>query len=129
MADLLIWADIPVTDMDRARRFYSQLLKVPVEEMPGSNGMVAVPTPDDGQSMEGTIAFDLAMGENQRPSAEGATVYLDSMGDIEGMVGRVEPAGGKVLQPPMDMGPIVGRVAFAMDSEGNRIGFRAPSSA
>ena len=46
MANIIVWADIPVADMDRARAFYSAVLQVPVELMPGMDG-VALPVTDD----------------------------------------------------------------------------------
>lgn len=123
MANVLIWADIPVTDMDRARRFYGELLQVEVVEMPGTNGSVAIPPRESGP-----VAFDLAKSENLKPHSDGVTVYFDAYGDIDGMVSRAEKAGGTVESPPRDMGPMVGIVAFVIDTEGNRIGLRQPGS-
>lgn len=124
MANVLIWADIPVTDMDRARRFYSELLQVEVTAMPGSDGSAAVPAPESGP-----IAFDLAKSDRLQPCANGVTIYFDAYGAIEAMVERAREAGGTVQSPPTDMGPMVGTVAFIIDTEGNRIGVRQASAA
>lgn len=121
---VIVWADIPVTDMDRARKFYGDILQVEMQLMPGAGDSVAIPAPG---SETGPVAFDLAKGDNQKPSMDGATVYLDAGGDIQGMVRRVEAAGGKVLQQPQDMGEMVGWIAFFVDSEGNRVGIQQPS--
>ena len=40
--NLIVWADIPVIDLDRASKFYSQVTGMPVNRMPGSND-VAIP--------------------------------------------------------------------------------------
>jgi len=108
--------------MERARRFYGEMLQTELIAMPGAGWDVAVPP----QEM-GPIAFDLTNIEGQRPSADGVTIYFDSGGDIEGMVGRAESAGGTIQSPPTDMGPIVGVLAFVIDTEGNRIGIRQAS--
>ncbi|HEY3317089.1 MAG TPA: VOC family protein [Coriobacteriia bacterium] len=121
----IIWADIPVTDMARAMKFYSAVLQGDVTEMPGGGGEVAL-LPVMGERQEGqmVVGADLYVG---KPSMDGATVYLNTMGDIEGTLRRAEAAGGKVLQEPKDMGPMVGMIAFFVDSEGNRIGLQQMS--
>ena len=126
MENIIVWADIPVTDLDRASKFYSHVLGMPVNQMPGVDG-VALPgaPPDDGASSpQFPVAFDLYVGGT--PSAEGATVYLSSGGDFPGILTRVREAGGEVLQEPQDMGPMVGTIAFIKDTEGNRIGIHEP---
>jgi hypothetical protein len=67
-----------------------------------------------------TVSADLYVGG--KPSHDGPTIYLTSMGDIDGMLARVAEAGGKVLEPPQDMGEMIGVLAFVEDTEGNRIG-------
>lgn len=118
----LLWADIPVTDMDRARTFYGEVLQMDIPVMPGTDGSVAAPA-----GGEGDISFDLAMGNGLKPSMDGARIYFDPKGDMDGMLARIEAAGGKVLMPAQDMGPVVGIIAFAADTEGNQFGLRAPS--
>ena len=72
------------------------------------------------------VSFDLALSENQKPSTEGCTIYLNSGGDPEGMIQRAVDAGGKILMPVTDMGQMVGSIGFFLDSEGNRIGVHKP---
>ena len=123
MANVLIWADIPVIDMERARAFYGELLQVEMMEVPGTGGNVAIPP-----SESGPIAFDLAKSEQLTPCANGVTIYFGSAGDIEGMSQRAVSAGGRIESPATDMGPMVGVIAFIIDTEGNRIGIRQPSA-
>ena len=120
MANTIVWADIPVTDMDRARAFYSKVLAAEVELMPGMEEVALLPGDDDA------VSADLAMGEAQKPSAEGCTIYLDSKGDPEGMLRRAVAAGGQVAMPVSDMGEMIGSIGFFIDSEGNRIGVHGP---
>jgi predicted enzyme related to lactoylglutathione lyase len=122
MANTIVWADIPVTDMDRARAFYSAVLQADIPLMPGMEGVAFLP--GDPQSDE--VTGDLVKSENARPGAGGATIYLDSKGDPEGMIERAVAAGGEVAMPVSDMGETVGFIGFFIDSEGNRIGVHAP---
>ncbi len=130
MDNVIVWADIPVVDLDRACRFYSAVLQIEVKPVEGMDG-IALPggggdggAPDTQGPMP--VAFDLARGENQQPSTQGCTVYLNSHNDPEGMIQRAVDAGGELLMPVTDMGPMVGSIGFFRDSEGNRIGVHKP---
>jgi predicted enzyme related to lactoylglutathione lyase len=121
MANTIVWADIPVTDMESARRFYGALLQAEVASMEGAESRVALLP-----SERGDVSADLALSEDRKPSTDGATVYFGSKGDIEGMAARAVEAGGKILTPPTDMGEMVGTIAYVLDSEGDRIGLHTP---
>jgi len=75
---------------------------------------------------DGAVSADLALSENQKPSTEGCTIYLDSKGDPEGMIERAVAAGGKMLMSVTDVGEMVGSIGFFLDSEGNRVGVHQP---
>jgi uncharacterized protein len=123
----VVWADIPVTDLDRAMKFYSTVLGMPMNRMPGSDE-VALPGNPPGESEPApgtmTVSFDLYVGG--KPSVDGVTIYLPTMGDMPGMLARVREAGGEILQEPQDMGQMIGTLAFFKDTEGNRIGLHQP---
>jgi predicted enzyme related to lactoylglutathione lyase len=127
----IVWADIPVTDLDRAMKFYGAVLQHEFQKVEGMDG-VALPAPPPGfdpSQMEGPppVAFDLALGGQWgKPSMEGCTIYLNSGGDPEGMLQRAADAGGEILQQVQDMGEMVGSIGFFKDSEGNRIGVHKP---
>lgn len=127
MENIIVWADIPASDLDRAAAFYSHVLGMPVNVMPGMSD-VAVPgrPPEPGAPVPDAspVAFDLYVGGT--PGAAGPTVYLSSSGDFQAILARVREAGGEVLQEPQDMGPMVGTIAFIRDTEGNRIGIHEP---
>jgi len=121
MANTIVWADIPVADLDRARTFYAAVLQADIELMEGAPGEVALLPMEPG-----SVSGDLVRSENQKPGLTGCTIYLDSKGDPEGMMERVVAAGGKVLTPVASMGDMVGSIGFFQDSEGNRIGVHKP---
>jgi hypothetical protein len=120
MANTIVWADIPVTDLDRARKFYGAVLEAEIDLMEGQTDVALLPMDEDGASA------DLVKSERATPGAGGITVYLDSKGDPEGMLERAVAAGGQVTMPVSDMGEMVGFIGFFIDSEGNRIGVHAP---
>jgi predicted enzyme related to lactoylglutathione lyase len=131
MDNTVVWADIPVTDLDRAMKFYNAVLQIEFQRVEGMEG-IALPAPPDQSASTSDqqgpmpVSFDLAMGENQKPSTEGCTIYINSHDDPEGMLQRAAAAGGTVLMPVTDMGEMVGSIGFFMDSEGNRIGVHKP---
>ena len=121
MGNTIVWADIPVTDMDRARTFYAAVLETEIPLMDGANGDVALLPMEPGDA-----SGDLVRSDDFEPGAGGATIYLDSKGDPEGMVDRAVAAGGKVIRPVQNMGDMVGWIGYFQDSEGNRIGVHKP---
>jgi predicted enzyme related to lactoylglutathione lyase len=130
MDNTVVWADIPVTDLDRAMRFYGAVLQEEFTRVEGMEGiaLIAPPPGFDPATVQGPppVSFDLALSENQKPSTAGCTIYLNSHGDPEGMLQRAVNAGGRLLMPVTDMGEMVGSVGFFVDSEGNRIGVHKP---
>jgi predicted enzyme related to lactoylglutathione lyase len=116
MANTFVWADIPVADMDRARKFYAA---VPL--MDGADGDVALLPMEPGDA-----SGDLVKSDRATPGAPGVTVYLDSKGDPEGMIERAVNAGGQLAMPVSDMGETVGFIGYFIDTEGNRIGVHKP---
>ena len=121
MANTIVWADIPVADMDRARQFYGAVLQSEIPLMDGANGDVALLPMEPGDA-----GADLVKSENAKPGVAGATVYLNSNGDPEGMIERAVAAGGQLAMPVTDMGEMVGFIGYFIDSEGNRVGVHKP---
>jgi predicted enzyme related to lactoylglutathione lyase len=129
MENTIVWADIPVTDLDRAMAFYGAVLQRKFIKFEGMEGIaLEAPSEDspEGQPDQYPVSFDLALAENQRPSTDGCTIYLNSHGDPEGMLERAVAAGGELIMPVTDMGEMVGSIGLFKDSEGNRIGVHKP---
>ncbi len=116
MRNILNWIEIPAVDFDRAVAFYGTLFDstIPTEQVMGiSHGMLPYEQPGVG----GTIVGD----PRHIPSTGGTLVYLNTDGQLNTFLSRVEPAGGQVLMPATSIGP-AGTIAVILDSEGNRIG-------
>jgi uncharacterized protein len=126
MDNMVVWADIPVTDLERAMKFYGAVLQHEFVTVPGMEG-ISLPAPDQppGEAPPAgpmPVAFDLVASTDHRPSTDGCTIYLNADDGPEAMLERAAEAGGDILAPVADMGEMVGFVGFFRDSEGNRIG-------
>lgn len=121
MANAINWFEIPVTDFDRALKFYNQLLGAPlhVEQMGGFEmGFFA--------HQAGGVGGAICKGEGYTPSADGSLLYLNGGEDLTAFLDRVEPAGGKILQPKTLITDDIGYMAIFMDTEGNKLAFHSP---
>jgi hypothetical protein len=112
------WFDIPVTDMDRAVKFYSAILEVELQQLTFPNGLkISVFLAE-----EGTVTGALSCFPGQYiPTKEGSLVYLNGNPDLQAMLDKVEPAGGKILMPKSLISEHWGYMALFEDTEGNRV--------
>ena len=120
MTNAINWFEIPVTDMDRAVKFYSTVLGKPMEAM-DMGGMPYAFLPMEGQ--EG-VGGALAAGDGFVPSTEGTIVYLNGGEDLAPMLNRVEGAGGQVAMPKTGIGEN-GFIGMFVDTEGNKVGLHS----
>ncbi len=121
MTSAINWFELPVEDLDRARKFYERVLGTAL----GAGARVN----DGGMQMaffpsSGGVGGALVKDARFRPAADGAVVYLNADGTLDACVRRVEAAGGKVLVPKTDIGEH-GHFALLLDTEGNRVGLHA----
>lgn len=119
----LHWFEIAVNDIQRATKFYEQVLdaKIQVMDMTAQMGSMLgmLPTRD---GVGGALVQNSQQGYT--PSQSGTLVYLVVDGDLNHAVKRVGTAGGQVLLPktPLGDGAGGGYVAWMTDTEGNKIG-------
>lgn len=112
--------EIPVTDMERAMRFYASVLRVDFERTAIDGNDMALFPFDAGAS---GITGALAKGESYTPGRQGVRIYF-SVDDIDETLARAQSAGGRVLYPKTSIGEL-GWVAEFEDSEGNCIAIHA----
>ncbi len=122
MANLVVWVDIPVLNLDRAARFYSAVLasEVHLQDSLASTSMKIGLLPGAHPDVFGCLFTK----ETEQPSDKGPLVYLSVEGRLDEAVAQVESHGGKVLQPKHPIGPY-GFRAVILDSEGNRVGLHS----
>lgn len=123
MKNAINWFEIPVTDYERAKRFYSEVLGVEIidHHMDDKNVKYGI-FPYDMESHR--VGGALMQMEGMHPSTDGSTVYLNGGDDLNEPLSRVEPAGGKVIMPKMDIQEN-GFIAQFTDTEGNRVAFHS----
>lgn len=117
------WFEIAVSDIERAKRFYEAVFALTLTNMP---------TPEGGEYWTFPMS-DTLMGaggalitmEGMQPGPGGTLIYF-ACDDCAVEQARVEPAGGKLLQPKMAIGEY-GFIAVCMDTEGNTIGLYSQS--
>jgi predicted enzyme related to lactoylglutathione lyase len=109
----IVWCDIPVKDLDRAIRFYSDVLGKKVTKEAFGEVKFGL-LPHEGESAGGCLILD------GKPTADGPMVYMNCTQRLDAAIVAVEKNGGKILQPKHQIGPH-GFRALVLDSEGNRI--------
>ncbi len=120
MDHLSNWIEIPVLDMERAKKFYSELLDVGLNEMRmGENDYALFDVKDRFNT------GCLVKGDGYVPSALGVVVYLNGGDDLSAALSRVTKAGGKVVLPKTFLSKEAGHIAYFVDTEGNKIGLHS----
>jgi predicted enzyme related to lactoylglutathione lyase len=123
LTNSLNWFEIPVTDVNRASKFYSAVFGVTMDAPMDMMGMTMVNFPNEMGN--GKVYGALVKSQYHKPSQEGCTLYLNANPKIQTVIDQIEKAGGKVVMPKTDISPEIGVMAFFIDTEGNRIGLHA----
>jgi hypothetical protein len=110
------WFEIPAADIVRARRFYEAVFAIEMQPTPVAN-MFTFPQKPGGDICGGAIM----QHEMYVPSENGVTIYLNADPDMQAIVDRIEPAGGKIVIPMTRISPEIGFMCFFKDTEGNRL--------
>jgi predicted enzyme related to lactoylglutathione lyase len=117
MIGKLAWYDIPVLDMDRACKFYSEIFQIDIEQQGAGEYKMGI-----FQTEKASGA--LVSGPVLTPSKLGFLPYFSGGEDLNNILMRVEPAGGKVEVPKTSLGGH-GFYAIFHDREGNRLGLHS----
>ena len=126
-ANTLCWTDIPVTNLDRAIKFYSAVLDNEVSKM-SEAGFEYGLLPHEEQNSSGCLCVGSdSAGSKNKPSQIGPLIYLSVEGRLNDAVKAARANGGKVLQDKHQIGPH-GFRAIVADSEGNRIALHSSAA-
>jgi predicted enzyme related to lactoylglutathione lyase len=123
--NIVTWFEIPVTDTQRAKKFYETILDIEmVDRNDGENESVFFPyNPDVIQATSGRVTGVLSKSGKNSPSANGTMIYINASPSIDTVLNKVEKAGGKIIAQKTKIPP--GYIAVIIDSEGNKIGLHA----
>ena len=117
-SNMVGWFEIPTTDIKRAKAFYDTVFNVEIMLQDfGGLQMGWFPFAEGKEGASGSLIEN----EAYEPSdSKGVLIYFASA-DLNLELGRVEAAGGKVIQKKTQISPEVGFMGIFIDSEGNRI--------
>lgn len=121
MANVINWFEIPVSNIERASKFYSTILGGELQQMEMMGTKMAF-LPMDGEGVGGS----LCQGDNYNPTPKGAKIYLNGGEDLNVPLAKVEKAGGKVVMPKTKINDEIGYMAYFVDTEGNNMAFHSP---
>lgn len=111
------WFEIPVHDMDRAKRFYERVFNVEIKDVDlGGLKMGWFPDNNGAYGATGTLIKQ----DSYVPSQEGTLVYFMSE-NVQNELDRIESEGGSIYQPKTQISEEHGFMAVFIDSEGNRV--------
>jgi len=113
----LVWAEIPVTDLDSAIAFYEATTGAKLKHVTDGPHPMAIFGPAEPET---GVALHLYPG---KPASDGSgpTVHLATEGALEDAIGRVKRAGGQVVSEFISIP--AGRFFYATDPDGNSISF------
>jgi uncharacterized protein len=117
----IVWCEIYVQDIDRAKRFYESVFEVKLEKLESPDlEMWAFPMTMDTVGASGA----LVKMDGVESGGSGTIPYFHC-DEVALQAERVVPAGGKIHKPKMSIGQH-GFMALVVDTEGNTIGLHMP---
>ncbi len=134
-SNVLTWFELPVLDSERAKEFYETILDIKMNTAVFSiKGFISTAemneemtffpsVPGVIQATSGRVAGALVKSDRFKPSADGSLIYLNAYPDIQTVLDKIEPAGGKVIAPKFKN--LAGYIALFIDTEGNKVGLHS----
>ncbi|MFB0568644.1 MAG: VOC family protein [Nitrososphaeria archaeon] len=118
MYHTIIHFEIPTDNVEKLRKFYTQLFGWNIEKSEGPVDYWMIETvPVDDQGVLKGPGVNGGMMEKQNP--EHKFTYYVQVESVDKYSKKIEELGGKVIAPKMDV-PNVGWWALAIDPEGNQ---------
>lgn len=114
----IVWADIPVANLQRAASFYRDVLNIEVE-ISEYQGMKFATLQHDHGNGACLVVDPEAISDTQ-----GFLIYLNVEGRIQEAIEKTKLLGGTVIQDCHAIGPH-GYRTIIRDSEGNRVALHA----
>lgn len=118
MKNIVTWFEIPVTDISRAKAFYSEVMATSFSDE-NMDGFKMAIFDHENPAVSGM----LVQSAGYQPSKTGAVIYLNGGDDLSIPLERAVQQGAEVLVPKTAINEgECGHFAQFSDSEGNRVG-------
>lgn len=118
MRNTLNWFEIPVTDMDRAKKFYETVFDIKMTDLDLGPELKMSLFPDPHGGVGGALCLH---SDFYHPGYQGPLVYLNANPTMADKLERVVAAGGKVIKPMSKISDDYGSMSVFEDTEGNRM--------
>ena len=118
MDHTIVHFEIPADDVEKLKKFYSELFGWKIEKMPGPMdywGIATVPVDDKGMPMRPGV--NGGMMKKQNP--EHKPVNYIAVESVDEYVKKIEALGGRIVVPKMEV-PGIGWWALSLDPDGNQ---------
>ena len=122
--DGVVHFEIPVDQVERAKKFYSQVFEWQISGVPGMPYHMVTTTPV-GSDFRPKTPGAINGGMLQRDATIRSPVITVNVDDMKAALERIEAAGGKVVGEPSPVGDM-GIAAYFQDTEGNLLGVWQP---
>jgi len=120
----VIWFEIWVSDLDRAKAFYHGLFGWEFASLSeyDAEGRYQEIKAGDAAGVNGALVHQ---PDRPRPTARGTVVYVH-VPDLDDAVERALSLGGNLVQKATPIGTSMGTFALVTDTEGNELGLWVP---
>ena len=116
----VVWFELPVSDLKRATAFYETAFATQLKIDARFPNLAMF-----SRQIETAVTGALIENNGHKPSSDGAIVYLNCDGDLDGVLKRAQAAGGEVLSEVAQLPGSMGWIAQFRDLDGNRVGLHA----
>lgn len=111
----LVWTEIPVTNLEKARAFYETLLETPlIKDDNGPQPMLMLP------DLQGDGAVGHLYEGKPVTQGDGITAHLAVNGSLDDAMARVAKSGGEIVSEEITIP--AGSFFYAKDTDGNSLG-------
>ncbi|MDX1545141.1 MAG: VOC family protein [Christiangramia sp.] len=113
--DYISWFEIPAINFQQSVDFYNQIFGIEMEKNFDDNYAMAFFPVKNG------IGGAIVKGPGSTPSDTGPLLYLNAGNNLDKILERIEPAGGRIVMTKTLINKESGYFAIFIDSEGNKL--------
>jgi predicted enzyme related to lactoylglutathione lyase len=115
----IVHFEIPANDVERLRKFYTELFGWKIEKAEGMDYWLVQTVPVDAQNRPTRQGVNGGLSKRQMPDQK-ATNYI-AVQSVDEASAKVAQLGGRIVVPKQEV-PNMGSFAVAIDPEGNAFG-------